>query len=310
MLAVEYSEWENGRKESLVASAKEHALHTFSNMEILIPWFPALTTTSALAIIVWLAREAITARLTKSVQHEFDRKLAVIRSDLTASEERLKATLREREAEISALRSGALSSLASRQAATDKRRLEAVDQLWEAFNSYSKARAIATTMSVVNFEEMAKATENNAKARQLFETIGGGFDHASIDYDSANKARPFVSAMVWAVFKAYSAVVMNSVMQWHILKTGLGAVKFANHELIKNLIVAVLPHYEEYLGKVGAQGYFYALQELEDRLIKELQEMLVGTVHDKAALERAAEIIRHANALQAAQTETNTSTRS
>jgi len=282
---------------------KRHTLDTVLDMNTLIPWLPALTTTSALAIVVWLAREAITNRLTKSVQYEFDQKLAVIRSDLTASEERLRATLREREAELSALRSGALSSLASRQVATDKRRLEAVDQLWTAFNSYVKARGIAASMHVVKFDDVAKITEANPKARQFFELIGSGFNQADIDYESANKARPFVSPMAWAVYKAYSAVVMNSVMQWHILKTGVGAIEITNHSLIKNLIIAVLPHYAEYLARVGAGGYYHALQELEDRLIQELQEMLVDSVHDKTALEKAAEIIKYANALQASQAE-------
>ena len=89
----------------------------------LIPWLPALTTTGLLAAALWLGRELISNRLTKSVQHDFDKKIESVRADLRASEERFKAELREKEAEIAALRSGALSVLASRHAALDKRRL-------------------------------------------------------------------------------------------------------------------------------------------------------------------------------------------
>lgn len=269
-------------------------------MDMLIPWFPALTTTSALAIIVWLAREAITTRLTKSVQHEFDRKLAVIRSDLTASEERLKATLREREAELSALRGGALSSLASRQAAIDKRRLEAVDQLWAAFHSYIKARGIASSMSVIDIEKAAKTVERNPRAREFFVSIGSEFDYKEIDHNSANKARPFISPMAWAVYKAYTAVIMHSVMQWHMLKSGINNEGMLDSKAPKKLITAVLPHYSDYLERTGVSGYFYALQELEDKLLSELQIMMSGNENDKAALEQAAEIIRQANELQKA----------
>jgi len=51
----------------------------------LIPWFPALTTTGLLAAALWLGREMISTRLTKSVQHDFDKKIEAVKADLRAS---------------------------------------------------------------------------------------------------------------------------------------------------------------------------------------------------------------------------------
>ncbi|MET3119913.1 hypothetical protein AAKU64_004161 [Undibacterium sp. GrIS 1.8] len=269
----------------------------------ILSWFPALTTTGLFAAAVWFAREAISARLARSVQHEFDGKLEGVRSEFRASEERLKAQLREREAEITALRSGALSALASRQAALDKRRLEAVDQLWAAFNSLAPAKGIAASMSVVKFEAAAKEAERNPKARQLFEVIGAGFDQSKIDQSSADKARPFVSPMAWAVYAAYRAVTLHSVMRWHVLKGGLGAKDFTDREAIEKLVVAALPHYQEYIKQHGSDVYYNVLEGLEARLLSELQAMLSSSEFDKAGLELAAEIIRQANALQTATNE-------
>ena len=96
----------------------------------LLPCFPAVTTTGVLAWTLWLARELISTRLTKSVQLEFDKQIESVKADLRASNERFKAQLRDKEAEIATLRSGALSALASRHTALEKRRHEAVDQLW------------------------------------------------------------------------------------------------------------------------------------------------------------------------------------
>lgn len=265
----------------------------------IFPWFPALTTTGLFAAALWLARETISARLTRSIQHEFDRKIESVRSDFRAAEERLKAQLREKEAEISALRGGALSALASRQATLDKRRLEAVDQLWVAFNSLAPARGLAATMSVIKFEAAAKAAERDPKARQFFESIGAGFDQSMIDQVSANKARPFVSPMAWAVFTAYRAVTMHSVMRWHVLKGGLGTNDYTDRDAIDKIVVAALPHYKEYLEKHGPDVYYYVLEGLETKLLSELQNMLTGNEFDRASLEQAAEIIRQANALQA-----------
>ena len=81
----------------------------------LVGWLPALTTTGLLAVALWLTRNLILTRLTNSVEHEFNAKLETLRTQLRESEERLKADLRAKEAEITALRSGAMTAMASRQ---------------------------------------------------------------------------------------------------------------------------------------------------------------------------------------------------
>lgn len=277
--------------------AKFNLWTLIKNMNV-IPWLPALTTTGLFAAVLWLARELISARLTRTVQHEFDRKIESVRTEFRAAEERLKAQLREKEAEISALRGGALSALASRQASLDRRRMEAVDQLWLAFNSLASARGLAASLAVFKFEASAKAAERDPKTRQLFESIGAGFDQTKIDLSSAEKARPFVSHMAWAVFSAYRAVVLHSVMRWHVLKGGLGTKDFMDRDAIEKLIVTALPHYKDYLRNQGPDVYFYALEGLETKLLSELQAMLSGNDSDAATIEQAAEIIRKVNELQ------------
>lgn len=85
-----------------------------------------------IAALAWLFRNAIETRLRASVQHEFNEKLETFRADLRKSEETFKADLRAKESQIEALRGGALSGLVSRQTVLDKRRLEAIEQLWDA----------------------------------------------------------------------------------------------------------------------------------------------------------------------------------
>lgn len=264
----------------------------------LLPWFPALTSTSALALALWLGREWISTRLTKSVQHEFDKRLEQLRADLRASEETLKARLREREAEIAALRSGALSALASRQAALDRRRLEAVDQLWSAFIALAPARAIAASMSAINFEAAAKEAEHNARAREVFAMIGIGFDEKVIDFNGAQRARPFVSPMVWAVFAAIQAVTAHSLMRFKALKSGLGPKDYVDHKAIEKLVTAALPHYSEFLQQHGPAVYHHVLEALEAKLLTEIQTMISSGEHDLKSIEQAAEIVRRATELQ------------
>lgn len=109
------------------------------------PWISSLTTTALFAAALWLGRNVISTRLTKSVEYEFNNKLESVRSQMRESEERLKAELRAKETEIAALRSGALTAMSSRQIALDKRRLEAVDQLWASVTALGPARTIGVT---------------------------------------------------------------------------------------------------------------------------------------------------------------------
>lgn len=263
-----------------------------------LDWFPALTSTGLLAMALWLGRQIIATRLTRSVEHEFSRRLEVIRAELRATEERLKAQLREKEAEIAALRSGALSVLASRQAALDKRRLEAVDQIWTAFAALAPARAISAQMAVVKFEAAAKEAKSNPKAREMFALLGGGFDPKNMDTSGASKARPFVTPMVWAVFSAIQAVTMTAVIRWTVLKHGAGSGDYVDHETVKKLILTVLPNYGDFLEKVGPDGFHYVLEALDNRLLDEIQKMLSGAEVDKASIEQSAAILKQANAVQ------------
>jgi hypothetical protein len=101
----------------------------------------------------------------------------------------LKADLRAKEVEIAALRSGAMTVLASRRIALDKRRLEAVDQLWSAVTSLTSARGVSAQMAVINLEEVAKLAEHDTRVRKFFDIIGAGFDPQSLNLEGAAKAQ-------------------------------------------------------------------------------------------------------------------------
>ena len=257
-----------------------------------IDWFPSVSTTAIFAVVLWLARNLIATRLTKSVQHEFDTKLESLRTKLREKEELLKADLRSKEAEIAALRGGAMTAMASRQMALDRRRLEAVDQLWSAVTDLRPARAISSIMAFVKFDTAAEEAARNVKVREMFTMMGSAFDPKKIDLSGSAKARPFVSSMAWALFSAYQAIAMQAVTKMEIIKSGIGAKDILEKDAVAKLVKAALPHHEAYIDKFGDAAYHYFLDELETRLLDELQKMLAGVEADKASVERAAEILK------------------
>lgn len=255
-------------------------------------WLAAFSTTALFAFVLWLSRNLILTRLTRSVQHEFDIKLAKLQGELWKSEKLFKADLRSKENQITALSSGALAGMTSRQDVLNKRRLEAVDQLWAAVTALGNAKMIVASMASIKFEAAAKEAANNPKAREVFAAIANNFDPQSIVSGDAPKARPYVSQMAWALFSAYQAILSLSVTQLQILKNGIDIPDLFNVKSVTDLIKAALPHRAEYIDQYGGVSGYYLLDELEALLLAELRIMLEGREADQANVEQAATILK------------------
>lgn len=222
-------------------------------------------------------------------------KLDALRAEQRKAEEQLKAEICAKEAQIAALQSGALAAMLSRQQAYDKRRLEAVDQIWAAVQALAPARTVATFMSLVKWESAAAEVERNPQSRKFFEMLGQGFDPRQIDLSMAHKARPFVTSIVWAAYSAFSAVCMHGALRQMALKCGMGAKELTDIENINKLVLAALPHYKDFIAEHGSQAYYHAIPALEEKLLAEIQAMLKGSEGDVESIARASIIIKLAN---------------
>lgn len=250
--------------------------------------------TVVVLVIGWLLRNVIANRLTNSVKHEFDTKLENLKADLKTKEEALKADLRAKENELAALRGGAMSAMASRQMAIDKRRLEAVDQLWDAFSKLAPVRAVSIVMAGYKFEAAAAAAAKDQKLRTVFETLTQNVEYQKMDLGHPDKARPFVSPMAWAYFSAYNAIAWLAVAKAQVLRFGMPA-NLVDKEGAAKLIKAALPDYSGYIDQVGDAGYHHLLEVLESKLLTELQNMLVDTDAYKVNVEQAAQIVQQSS---------------
>jgi hypothetical protein len=257
-----------------------------------LDWLPAVSITSLFALALWLFRSLISTRLTRSVRHEFDQKVETLKTELRKSEETFKADLRSKETQIEALRSGALSSLASRQAALDARRIQAVDQLWAAVQALGPAKSASATIAVLQFEGASKASAEDPRVREMFSALGGTNATAAMHTGAAERARPFVSEMTWAIFSAYRSILSVAVAKMHLLKSGLDMPKVIDEESVRRLVTAVLPHHAAFVADHDSGAYHYLLEELESRLLHELRRVLQGAESDKEAIKQAGEILR------------------
>ncbi len=249
--------------------------------------------TLALVAAAFAGREWIAARVAKTVQHNLDIKLEGLRSEQRESEERVKSQLRDREAEVSAMRTNLLTGSAGRQALLEKRRVEALEKIWIASHDFGQLKGLAAAMSTLKFDAVAKRS-TEPKMQQFIGAIGATAPSNISDVKNVAKhERPFVPEEVWAYFSAYTSILLSNLLRFHILKTGLDHPRdFMTFDNVKKLLKAVLPHHAAFLDKHDDVGtYVYLLEEIEEKLLHSIRRALDGKDVDQAAKERATAII-------------------
>ena len=233
----------------------------------------------------YFSRNAIKIWMERGIQSSFEVKLEKFRSDLRANQEAL-----------AALRQGALMGALRRRESLDKRRLEAIDRLWEATVDLGKLKYISKIMESVNFEESAKLAPSDENVRRLFETIGKPFTLEKLPTIKAATERLYVSDKAWALFNAYQAILYYGLLQIKLLEFGVGgAPKLLNEKHITDLIAASLPHQVSFIEQYGTSSCHYLVEELQESVFRELKRNLDDNHTAEQDISDAAKILAASN---------------
>ncbi len=244
-------------------------------------WIPAVTTTGFLGAALWLGRSLIAERLKNSVKHEFDVKL-----------ENLRAEIRAGETHLDAVRSTALAALASGQGALNQRRLVAVDDLWKATMAMRSGSAIVSIVEALRGDEIAKHLHDPA-VKQFIEMLGvfgDGFTER-VKANEASAARPFVTPMAWALYTAYSSIVVMAHLKFEAIKLGVPSSILKTADALE-LVKTALPDLSPILEAHGTAALPAVLPDIEERLVAELRASADGRDSDPEAVERAGKVAR------------------
>lgn len=214
--------------------------------------------------IVYLARNLIEARLTRSVQHEFDQKLASFRAALEAESNRQEA-----------VRSTAFAALLAQRSAVATKRIDATQGLWDGVMEAKKGLSVALTVEILNIDALAKRL-SDPKIQQYLATIGTG-EVMERDFSARlNRVaayRPFVSPMAWALYSVYSTVIVFSVSQLRMLQLGENPKSLMSKSSWVEFVGDALPKEEVMLiGSDSNHGLQWAMNLLEQRILDELRE--------------------------------------
>jgi hypothetical protein len=81
-------------------------------------------------------------------------------------------------------------------------------------------------------------------------------------------------------------------MVYKILESGLNPTKFLKRDMSQAVLKAALPHMSEWIEETPPEMYHFLLDELEDRLLIELRNILDGVHADEAATQKAKGILK------------------
>lgn len=240
-------------------------------LQPLIPWAALLTA------VIALGKAVVLNRLAASVKHEFDQKLELLRSDLKG-----------KESELQMLRNHALSGLKERQSALQAKQFEAIDRLWATWSSFAALRLSLTIVGTIKYDEMLRISKTDPKMRGLFADLDV-FDLKSVKLDG-DIARPYVSPLAWAIFQAYTLLLITGVMKIKQARHGIGTPLF-DDEGITRILKAVLPEHTALIDKTGVGAYPSLLGPLEEKFLRELASMLNGEESGQSSMEEAKRIL-------------------
>jgi hypothetical protein len=260
-------------------------------------WIPALTSSGALAaglvILGWLLHVPIQKALEAAISSAFEEKLEGIRSELRREEARLSAELRASAAEIEALRTGALANVAVRQAELSRRRILAVEGIWAEVTSLARYKLLAVyaqslKMDVI-FDRVSKSVSDRKKMAQFATALLGNLaDPNAQPYEpTANKERPFIPELAFALFLSYRQILLWPFVQLQVLKMEGDAKLLADPARLVDLARKALPHMGAFLDEHGASGLPYLVEDLEAAVLASLRAALNGQDSDEAALAQA-----------------------
>ena len=193
---------------------------------------------------------------------------------------------------VNDVRALALKELSFGEGQLAKRKIEAIDQLWQGFLGVKKYTWAVQTIAVFRMDEVVKRIDNPAVAEAFGIVAGDDAKERSVSIGEAGslaaQSRPWIGAMPWALFAAYSAIVGLSNASLLLLKHGSDPTRLLDANSIRNLIKEALPDYD---GDVTSNVYPIFLDVLESKLISELKRVASGTAEDEERIQRARRIV-------------------
>jgi hypothetical protein len=251
----------------------------------------SISSASLVGIAIWLSRTWIKERLTASIHVETEERLAKLKSELEATNQKVRD-----------LTSVAASANQQVESALLEHRIAAVKLVWETVQDWQQVTAATMFISVLT-EDWIKQNASHHGTKSTFEQLLNGIEPMSFlkKQNRAFLTRPFLSEPAWALYFAYHSFLSTRLTKAMILTIpGLNhaemLTRIGERELLaKSAPPGILAAYDKN-AYAATEPYLHHLRE---EMLREFKEMLSGHRASAQALHNAAEVVQAAEALSA-----------
>jgi hypothetical protein len=249
-----------------------------------IDWLVSVFVSSgSIGIVLYIFRDAIGAFLTKSVEHRFERKLEVFRSEI-----------REGEADLDQIRTYLTSAQRDRVASFQQKKLEAAEILLRARFVLSQMGMLVEFMKSFKEENVLKS--DDPKVAQVVQELIKPFeiDEKLKSYGHIDKTLPqlYLGQKSLDAFNVYEAIVMQAIMMMKIFSIELrGKQDLIKRGDLGNKVQELAPTSKEGFEKFGDRYAYYWANYFHDEILKALRHEVSGldeVERDTKSVERLA----------------------
>jgi hypothetical protein len=253
----------------------------------------------SLGSLIAVARWTLKPYIEGKIKAENDGNLATLTSNLNRLEERFKADLREKDNQIAALRSGALSVASERYASLEKRRLQALEELWRVVLSRRPHRNLVGLMERVRVDFMLDlAGKDSVEAEKIVQFAEFILRFSGVDLqkqmEDPSKERIFIPEPVWAAYSSYSGVLAYFIAMF------LAIIHRQRKDILvdpKDLLEAAkvsLPKDANFIDQHGITALPLIIRDLEENVFQKILAALTESSHDQGQIDAAHKIIQAA----------------
>lgn len=249
---------------------------------------------AAAATVLWLFKDMISVRLTRSVGHEFDTRLASLNSQLA-----------RKQTQEAAMLSTALGAVTAGQGTLQNARVRASKRLWAAMLRIRGCSTVAARLDILTADELRDAGQKHRA--YLDRTVASDplvadFTSELEKHEAVEEVRPLVSDLAWAYFFAYRAFTFRLIyLVQQYEKKGQFTSPFEDSGL-NQIMRSVLSAQEiESANKLVAWRLHTVIGVIEYKLLSELRESMAGKHASEEALKHAHSILAAAQNITAQQ---------
>lgn len=225
--------------------------------------------TGILGFIVFLVRASLSRFLTKSVEHQFEKKF-----------EKFKADIRDNEKELEQIRAFLVSARRERDSALQLKRFEAAETMMRARQTLSELAPLVEYVKHLKTDEMMEKGDD-PKITEFIDTLIKPFkiDEKLKVYGALDKTLPklYLSDRSQKVFEAYESIVLHAVTIMRMLRIPLeNKPELIKKGCVSKILIEIVPSLKEGIEKYGEGHVFFWLDYFYTEIIKELRNELLG----------------------------------